>query len=357
MKGLKKYLAIGALGLASLFGCSTAPDFKKFDVGLEQWAWGDNLQTSQSRIDLKEDGKRTFSAEYTENNKVNATLKKPIELPGVFKGYVSLIGESESIKHENNQNSLGADFEVKTKDNIIIGGVLERTVNESLKNVYTGYGDKNLLTQIGIAQLNDKEIVQGMLAKAYGDKTGYILGIGGLYGDNEQITANIRKFTEKGKGFGYDIFSQIGHDGNSFSKAVVALSGSNIGKFKGITGFQGYGLNEQKLIHNPLDRLTPDLFKGDTVLVAKYFTKDGEDNTGSLALYHDLGSSGIIKDFKIGLATGFDDDVMPVVCFNVGPVGVYWESRFQKGSKPQNLGAVWFSVSDIYNALVGEKKK
>ncbi len=357
MSGLTAVAGGVALLLA---GCSAlpTPDFKKNDVCIEQNAWGEDLETSQTRIEVKDNGKKAFVADYTEGKEMNATARQYVDMPGVFKGYVSLIGDSKSVKHGNDENSFGGDFDFKTKDNLVIGGTLERTLNQGLEDLYLGYEDNSLVTKAGIAVLNDNTILQSMLAKSFGDKTGYIFSVGGLYDtDNEkrQLTLNHRKFTEKGKGFGYDFWSKIDSKGNSVTKAKIALSGSNIGKFLGVNGFKGNGLNELKLINNPLERLSPDLYSGDTVIVGKYFGKKDAKDTGSLAIYQNIGDLGIIKDINLGLGTGFDKDVTPSVCFNLGPVGVYYESTMKQGSKPNHMISAWVSASDIYKALVGGK--
>ena len=358
-------LGLAASGLL-MAGCASNP-FKTNDVYLENNSFGDGLKTQQTRAELTQDGKKTFVAEHQEGDYTKASAKRYVDMPGIFKGYVTVFGEA---RHDSDKVGFGADFDGKLENGLILGGTLEQdNQGDILENLYTGKEFGNSAVKTGIARLNDQTVFQGMLGHTIKTENGgYCFGTGGIYKDvdkNGHVTGYVRRFNkEKGKGYAWDVWIKSDLEGSTVAKAKTALRGaSKFGNSFAALDITGLGLNSLSVVPNVIERLPFDAFCGDTVLVGKYIRNGPEKQTASLVLYNNFGDAGLLKNIRLGLKGQRSEDltnkvfnttVTPAVGFDIGPIGVWYEVGLQRGNKPDHFVSVWTSFSDFYKWIKGK---
>jgi len=359
-------LAAVAGGALLLAGCASNP-FKAEDVYLENNSFGKGLKTQQTRVELTQNGKKTFVAEHEEKDYTKASARRYVDMPGVFKGYVTVFGEA---RHDSDKVGFGTDFDGKLENGLILGGTLEQdNQGNILENLYTGKEFGNSAAKAGVARLNDQTVFQGMLGHSISTENGgYCFGTGGIFKDVDKeghVTGYVRRFNkEKGKGYAWDAWLKSDLKGNTTVKAKTALRGaSKFGNSLAAVDVKSLGLNELSIVPNVLERLPFDAFCGDTVMVGKYIRNGPEKQTASLALYNNFGDLSVLKNFRLGLkgqrsedltSKAFGTTVTPSLGFDIGPVGVWYEVGLQRGEKPDHFISVWLSFSDFYKWIKGE---
>ena len=357
-------LAAVAVGAVLLAGCASNP-FKTQDVYVEHNRFGDELKTHQTRAELTQDGKKTFVAEHQEGDYTKASAKRYVDMPGVFKGHVTVFGES---RHDSDKVGFGGDFDGKLENGLILGGTAEQNQDNVLQNLYTGKELGDSIAKVGVAKLNNQTVFQGMLGHSIDTKNGgYCFGIGGIHRDVDKdghITGYARRFNkEKGKGYGWDAWLKSDLEGNTVTKARAALRGAKFGKSFAANDITGLGLNALSVVPNVIERLPFDAFCGDTVMVGKYIRDGTEKQTASLVAYNNFGDLSSLKNIRLGIKGTRSENsidktkstiITPSLGFDLGPLGVWYEVDLQRRNAPNHFVSMWFSFSDFYKWVKGE---